>query len=107
MKIVEYKKHLVNGCIIDPEFIVIGGYFHNPLNNTWVGTILDESERLYYVPDSIIELDRSTLINRQQSIHNSFPFKKLSNLSDPHSQMHNFTDEDIVEWVDNFINSVN
>ena len=82
MKIVEYKKHLVNGCLIDPEFIVSGNMFNDPINNTWVGKILDESERKYYVPDTLLELTRDQLIERVLSLN----LVKLTDENDPHSQ---------------------
>lgn len=107
MKIIEYKRHLINGCIVDPEFVVHGGNFYNPADNTWVGAILDAADRMYYVPDSIAELTRDLLVQRQLAIHNSNPVRKLFDPTNPHSQLINLTDEEVIESVDNFINSIN
>lgn len=107
MKIVEYKRHLINGCIVDPEFIHCGGHFFNPADSTWIGAILDETARLYYVPDGIVELTRATLIQRQQAIHAASPFKKLLNPNDPHGPRADFTDTDITNLVDDFLNLLN
>jgi hypothetical protein len=69
MKIVEYKKHKINGQIDTPEFIEFGGFFFNPTNNTYIGVISEDDDREYYVPDSLNVLTKEELIDRQSSIN--------------------------------------
>lgn len=99
MKIVEYKKHLINGCLVDPEFIIDGGVFNDTTNNTWIGKVLDESERNYYVPDTLIELTRDQLINRCISLN----YKKLSDSANPHSQLIDLSIEELIALIDTWI----
>lgn len=100
MKIVEYKKHLINGCLVDPEFIIHGGEFNDFATNTWIGKILNESERKYYVPDTLTELTRDELIQRVLSLN----ITKLSDVNNPHSEFIALEESEVIELVDNWIN---
>lgn len=103
--IVEYKKHLVNGAIVDPEWIIKGSYFKDTVNNTWIGLCLEESERDYYIPDSVEILDRAGLIERAKNIHAQNPYIIWTDPND-------FTTErertllELEEMIDEFINLV-
>jgi hypothetical protein len=99
MKIVEYKKHLINGCLVDPEFIIDGGVFNDPTNNTWIGKVLDESHRKYYIPDTLTELSRNELIERVLSLN----IKKLSDPNNPHSPIVTIDEFEIMQLVDNWV----
>jgi hypothetical protein len=103
MKIVEYKKHLVGGAVTEPDFIISGGGLHDPINKTWIGTVYEENERNYYVPDSLLEMDRDSLIQRYLTIHESIPFEKLSDTSDPHSDRITLTVSEITQLVDDWL----
>lgn len=103
MKIVEYKRHLVSGVVQDPEFIISGGVFINPANTTWVGKILDEADRPYYVPDSIVELTRQELIDRQLALQATYPITRKSDPNDPNSPSVPLTDAEVVSVIDAWI----
>jgi hypothetical protein len=103
MKIVEYKKHLVNGAVTEPDFIISGGGLHDPINKTWIGTIYEETERNYYVPDSLLEMNRTSLIQRYLTIHDTVPFQKLSDVSDPHSERIDLTTLEVTQLVDDWL----
>lgn len=103
MKIVEYKRHLIDGVLRDPEFILNGGVFPNPSNNTWVGKVLDESDRAYYVPDTLVEMSRDDLIARQTSINGEYPAYKKSDESDPHSASVPLTSNELIAQIDSWI----
>lgn len=103
MKIVEYKRHLVSGMIRDPEFIVSGGVFLNPADATWVGKVLDEADRTYYVPDSLVELTRETLIARQMALQLTYPLTRLSDPNDPNSPTVPLTEDEVVSVIDAWI----
>lgn len=101
MKIVEYKKHLVDGYLVDPEFIFFGNVFNDNVNNTWIGKVLDEAERKYYIPDTLVELTREELIQRALSLN----LKKLTSENDPHSETINLNEQEIAQLVDTWINT--
>ena len=61
---VEYCKHLANGNLIDPPWLENGGYYYNPSNSTYVGFVLPESEREFFVPDDVVELDQAAFMAR-------------------------------------------
>lgn len=69
MKIVEYKNHKVNGQVVTPEFIEFGGFFFNPTNRTYIGVIDEDSSKDYYVPDTLVELTKEQLLERQTTIN--------------------------------------
>ena len=103
MKIVEYKRHLTSGVIKDPEFIVSGGVFFNPANNTWVGKVLDENQRQYYVPDTILELSRDELVTRQLALQSTYPLTRKSDPNNPNSDSVPLTNDEVVSVVDAWI----
>ena len=103
MKFVEYKRHLVNGVVQDPEFVTQGGVFHNPADHTWVGRVLDAADRTYYVPDTVLVLTRDELVARQLQIHADFPMTKKANPSDPHSESVALTDAEVTALVDTWV----
>lgn len=98
MKIVEYKRHLVNGVIADPEFLAAGGGFCNPADHTWIGVVAEDADRLFYVPDTLVVLTLDEAKQRALSIHAQYPFKKLSDQNDPHSSV-SMSDTEVVDAV--------
>lgn len=75
MPIVEYKMHVVTnkGGATAPLWVEDGGYHTSPIDKTKVGWVLPENEREYYVPDTVTELSKQDFINRQLTIHASYP----------------------------------
>lgn len=68
-KFYEYRLHLYKDGLNHPEFIKNGGYFFD--GSTYVAVIPEESERLYYIPDSLVELGLEDLKSRVIKIQNS------------------------------------
>lgn len=93
---VEYKKHLVNGVIQDPDWVINGGHFMDE-NNTFVGVVLDESERMYYIPDTVTVLTREEVKQRIIALGLN---KKLGNPTNPHSKLVEMTDEELESLID-------
>lgn len=60
-----------------PSWVEDGGYFMDPDDNTLVGWSPDQGERDYYIPDSVVELNRAGLIAKVLSIHARYPFNKF------------------------------
>lgn len=83
MQLVEYKRHLVDGGIVDPKWIVVGGYMRDPDTNTYIGTVLDEAEREYYIPDTLVVMTAEQAVERYVDIHNRYPIMKTLYDVDP------------------------
>jgi len=74
MVLVEYKLHKVSkNAKKAPDFIVDGGYWLSPIDNTMVGLVESEADRDYYIPDSIVSLSKADFLSRQLTIHASVP----------------------------------
>lgn len=101
MKIVEYKKHLYGNQLVNPDWIIDGNQFFDENNNTFVGTILDESDRLYYIPDGLVELTIEDVKNRAIRLGLN---KKLSDSNDPHSSSINMSDAELTEVITRMLN---
>ena len=61
---VEYKRHLVNSKLTDPEWIVQGGLYFNPADKTYVGFVKEEANRDYFIPDGLKTLTLAELQSR-------------------------------------------
>ena len=96
MIIIEYMKHIKDSVLVDPEWVVDGGYF--PLNNTWIGLVPEIVDRKFYIPDQVITLSIGDLKERLSSIS----FTKLSDPEDPHSKLVEVNADTIADnwWVE-------
>lgn len=79
MPVVEYKMHVVTskGGMTAPLWVDDGGYHTSPIDKTKVGWVLSDSDREYYVPDTVIELSKQGFINRQLGIHAVEPMMSM------------------------------
>jgi hypothetical protein len=101
MKIVEYKKHLHGTQLVNPDWIIAGNQFFDNSNNTFVGTVLEESERLYYIPDGLVELTMENVKDRAIRLGLN---KKLSNPNDPHSNSVQVSEDELVKMISTALN---
>jgi hypothetical protein len=101
MKIVEYKKHLHGTQIVNPDWIITGNQFFDNSNNTFVGTVLEESERLYYIPEGLVELTMENVKDRAIRLGLN---KKLSNPNDPHSSSVQVSEDELVKMISTALN---
>jgi hypothetical protein len=70
MPIVEFKKHPVSGGMRGskiPDFIRGSADYHNPTDDTYVGWVADNRD--FYLPDSIVVLDKASFTARMLAIH--------------------------------------
>lgn len=105
MPVVEYKLHKVGrNAQRAPEWVDDGGYWLNPADNTLVGWVLPESDREYYVPDTVVELSRVDFIARVQSMHVVSPMSNSN--EDPEVEPVAMTQEEVAavagDWYDSF-----
>lgn len=77
MKLVEYKKiKAADGQLINPPWLVVGDLFNDNSLNTFIGLVLEESDRNYSVPDNLTYLNKEQLIQRLLPQHNVRKFTK-------------------------------
>ena len=96
MDIVEYRKHLVNRTVVDPEWVIKGGYFHDRDTDTYMGFVLESSERNYYIPDTVTFMTEEEALQRVLDIHSRYPWLKSKdeNLNRVYK-----TEEEVTTWV--------
>lgn len=104
MPVVEYKHHINHmGKIEVPGYIVDRGYWGNPADKTYLGWVLPEADREYYVPDTLTELTKAECVTRALEIHAASPFT-IQNDADPEAEATNMTNAEVTtmieEWYD-------
>jgi hypothetical protein len=104
MQIIEYRKHLINGQIRDPDFITNGGNWYSSSDDTYIAVMADNLP--YYLPDTLTILTQAELINRVKQIHLTKPFGKRTGVlgsggvEHPTDLMSDSDIEDMVtEWL--------
>lgn len=105
MKIVEYKLNLINGVSRDPEWVIKGKYFYDQDAKTFIGFVLDEADRDYYIPDSVVTLDRDQLVQRCLNIHSRHPYTQT--VGDDSMNIVELAEKDIPAMVDSILNFIN
>ena len=89
--IYEYKLEMSQGGMICPPWVEDGGYFRDPDNKTMVGWSPDESDRDYYIPDTVTTCDKQSVIDRCLDIHSRYPYENSSGSM--------FTDDEVIAMV--------
>jgi hypothetical protein len=78
MPLVEFKMHAAAGGNPSrreiPGFIRGSADFFNPADNTYVGWVADNRD--FYLPDTIVTLDKAAFVARQLAIHGANPFTR-------------------------------
>ena len=98
MKVVEYRKHLINGKVVDPEWIISGGHYFDSATKTFVGTVEEEEDRMYHVPDTLLTLTFEGCVQRAMLIHTHTPFMRAE-LLEPTP----LTEEEILTQIKNLL----
>ena len=107
MIIYEYRNHLINGHIHDPEFITNGGHWYDPTTDTYIAVMEDNLP--YYIPDTLVTLTIEQLITRIKTIHVDKPFKKRIGVlgSGGIETDDDMTEEDIKNMVSDWFDNIN
>jgi hypothetical protein len=93
-KIVEYKMNISeNGGVYHPSFITDPGWWWKQSDKTYIGMVLPDNERSYYVPDTLTELTKAELIQRVKDIHADVPYVQLDGVT-------RLTETEIEEWLE-------
>lgn len=101
MVLVEYMRHKVQGGITTPPWIINGGHWLSPVDDSLVGWIEEEADRRYYVPDTLTILTRSDLITRALGCHAVQPFMKGLDTDSPSSMTTAEVEALVGDWYDN------
>lgn len=104
MAVAEYM-FVVNqhGKLEIPGFIGDRGHWYNPVDRTYVGWIPEVRE--YYVPDTMVYLDKAALVARVMGMHAANPMSTMA--ADPTQEAVAMTDAEVTAmaetWYDNFV----
>ena len=101
--ILEYKLHMTAGGLKAPEWIEDGGYWWKSSDKTYVGWSPDESDREYYIPDTVTTLTATELRTRVLAMHSAAPFEKPR--TEPGKDPVQMTDEEVTEQVNAWVSA--
>ena len=74
---IEYKLHRNDkGNLTTPSWMSDGGYYP-AADKSMVGFVPVESEREWFVPDSVLKLTEAQFITRGMTLHAASPFQKM------------------------------
>ena len=106
MKIYEYRKHLINGIVRDPEFVTNSGHWYEPESDTYIAIMNDNLP--YYIPDSLVILTEDDLISRVQNLHSIKPFKQRVGVmgSGGYETEEDMNDEQVADMVRNWLKEI-
>jgi len=106
MPVIEYMFNIdENGRKTIPGFVKDRGYWYNPADHTYLGWL--DSDREYWIPDTIEEKSKADVVARALTIHANQPFVEPDS-ADPsieHSMDSAEVTSMIQTWYDNFINT--
>ena len=69
---VEYKLHRNDkGQLHTPTWIEDPGYYHNPIDKTFIGFIPENPD--WYIPDTIVPMPLEDFLSRGLAIHEKYP----------------------------------
>ena len=104
MPIIEYKRHAVNSQIDlqVPAWGTEGGHWKSPIDKTYIGWVPAETDREYYIPDSVTILTKAELNTRLLAIHANTKYQKLADPADPSSAQQDMTNADVTAMSNNW-----
>ena len=78
MPVIEYKLHAINSQkhMQAPHWVTDGGNWYNPADKTLVGWTPAETDRDYYIPDTVTTLTKAELNTRMLAIHAITKYQK-------------------------------
>ena len=94
----EYKNH-TDGM---PNFVINGGAFYNPSNNTHVTYIPDDVT--FWIPDTLVKLTKAEVEQRALDIHASNPFQRID-CADNHT-LKDMVEDEVLAWFFDFFNDM-
>lgn len=80
MPVVEYKLHRIDGASLTkviPPFIEDGGHWPKD-GGTLLGWTVPSAQRDWYVPSTLVELDKAAVVTRLLAMHSVSPFNVVN-----------------------------
>ena len=100
---VEYKLHRnEKGNLTTPSWMSDGGYFQSPIDKSLVGFVPAESERQWFVPDSVKTLTQAEFVARGNALHTANKFKKVG---DNAADLKDMTNAEATQMLTSFYQS--
>lgn len=104
MPVIEYKFNIAqNGKMEIPGYVEDRGHWYNSIDHTYLGWVKPESEREYWVPDTIVELDRAGVINRVLDMHAINPIQDMDSDGIPYNMDSAAVTTLVGNWYDGFV----
>lgn len=98
---IEYKMHRnLEGRLMVPPWITDPGYYKS--DNTYLGFTPVESEREFYLPDSVIIMSETDVVNRCLALHAISPFTHYAEQPNTGAEM---TTEEVTQMVKDWYQS--
>ena len=98
---IEYKMHLnPEGRLMVPPWITDPGYYKS--DNTFIGFTPVESEREFYLPDTVTIMSETDVVNRCLAIHAVTPF---THYAEPPNSATEMTNEEVTTMITNWYQS--
>lgn len=106
MPVIEYKFIINNvGKMQIPGYVEDRGHWYNPADHTYLGWVKPESEREFWVPDTIEEKTKAECVTRALAMHAASPM--MANDSDGTPSETPMTDAEVTAvveaWYDAFV----
>ena len=93
-----------------PGWVEEKGHFHSPIDSSFIGWSPDAGSRDYYVPDTVTVLTKEELVQRQLTIHATYPMTKPdpdgTGDGSPEEGFINMTDAEVRSTVEAWYDSV-
>ena len=96
-QVFEYMMHKTKNGIQTPEWVTYGDWFYHPENKTYL--MIVDSDRSYYIPDSLVEITKEDLIDRITEINAIVPIRIRTE-----DGKVNLEDSDIESYIDEWWN---
>lgn len=106
MPVIEYK-FIINdaGKMQIPGYVENRGHWYNPADHTYLGWVKPESEREFWVPDTIEEKTKAECVTRALAMHAANPI--MADTEDGSPSETPMTDAevtaDVEAWYDAFV----
>ena len=100
MPVVEYMLHKVGKRALQaPHWVEDGGYWQSPFDNTMIGWV--DSDRDYWVPDTVVTLTREEFITRAMAIHAQYPMvhPETERPDEPDYEAPTMSDDSATAWA--------
>lgn len=101
MAYLKYKLHKTAKGMMAPPWIEDGGYFIDPDTHEMIGWSPDETDREYYIPDTVTEYTEAELITYVQGLHSRYPMQNM----DGDGNVTTLTDAEVATLVTNWCSS--